>query len=288
MISSEAQRTLVKSPPELWAELSDPASLARHLGALGEVKITRLQPEQSIEWEAEAASGTVELKPSGWGTKVRLTVRRELSTGEAPGARRTDDGGADASGLEADATELVADATEPVAGRRAVPQPQTGQEEVAGESEDAAHPRGTGWRAFFRALKPRRRRIAATTQPAIASGEKLGLATDPERAAGQEGGPAPEEAGQRQEVSGGEQAGRRQEASGREQAGQRQAAGDRREPRDPGAACPPGPSHPDPSAGAIAAEVKALEVEIAQQTTEILAAVLDRLGAAHHRPFSRI
>src|SRR5664280_169794 len=41
MISSEVQRTLVKSPPELWAEISDPASLARHLGEFGEIRITR-------------------------------------------------------------------------------------------------------------------------------------------------------------------------------------------------------------------------------------------------------
>ena len=41
MISSEVQRTLVKSPPELWAELSDPAALARHLGELGEIRIVR-------------------------------------------------------------------------------------------------------------------------------------------------------------------------------------------------------------------------------------------------------
>jgi len=44
MISSEVQRTLVKSPPELWAELSDPAALARHLGELGEIKIIRIEP----------------------------------------------------------------------------------------------------------------------------------------------------------------------------------------------------------------------------------------------------
>ena len=43
MITSEVQRTLVKSPPELWSELSDPESLARHLGELGEVAITRVR-----------------------------------------------------------------------------------------------------------------------------------------------------------------------------------------------------------------------------------------------------
>ncbi len=51
MISSEVQRTLVKSPPELWAELSDPDSLARHLGALGRVRITHVEPESRVEWE---------------------------------------------------------------------------------------------------------------------------------------------------------------------------------------------------------------------------------------------
>ena len=37
-----AQRTLVKSPPELWAEVSDPGALTRHLGDLGEIRITHL------------------------------------------------------------------------------------------------------------------------------------------------------------------------------------------------------------------------------------------------------
>src|ERR1700704_784715 len=83
MISSEVQRTLVKSPPELWAELSDPAALARHLGELGEIRITRVEPEQKVEWEAGKTSGTVSIKPSGWGTKVKLTVTRELAEPEA-------------------------------------------------------------------------------------------------------------------------------------------------------------------------------------------------------------
>jgi hypothetical protein len=78
MISSEVQRTLVKSPPELWAELSDPESLARHLGELGEIRITRTEPESRVEWEAEGTTGAVQLKASGWGTKVTLTVSREL------------------------------------------------------------------------------------------------------------------------------------------------------------------------------------------------------------------
>jgi hypothetical protein len=69
-----AQRTLVKSPPELWAEVSDVESLAKHLGEFGEIRITRVEPETTVVWEGERASGTVELEPSGWGTKVTLTA----------------------------------------------------------------------------------------------------------------------------------------------------------------------------------------------------------------------
>ena len=88
MISTEVQRTLVKSPPELWAELSDPAALARHLGELGEIRITRLQPGEKVEWEAADASGTVVLKPSGWGTKVTLTA---TSNAQAPPAEAAEE-----------------------------------------------------------------------------------------------------------------------------------------------------------------------------------------------------
>jgi hypothetical protein len=84
MISSEVQRTLVKSPPELWAELSDPAALARHLGELGEIRVTHTEPEKLVEWEATDTSGKVLLKPSGWGTKVTLIAARELAAPEPP------------------------------------------------------------------------------------------------------------------------------------------------------------------------------------------------------------
>jgi hypothetical protein len=68
----EAKRTLVKSPPELWAEVSDVAALARHLGEFGDIRITRTEPEAVVEWEGDRASGSVRLEPSGWGTKVTL------------------------------------------------------------------------------------------------------------------------------------------------------------------------------------------------------------------------
>src|SRR5215212_1995880 len=70
----QAQRRLVKSPPELWNELSDAEALARHLGEFGEIHITRLEPETKVVWEGEHANGSVEIESSGWGTKVILTA----------------------------------------------------------------------------------------------------------------------------------------------------------------------------------------------------------------------
>src|ERR687898_1583259 len=77
-----AKRTLVKSPPELWEELSEVERLAKHLGAFGEIKITKLEPEHTVAWEGEHASGTVSIEPSGWGTKV--TLHAELPDEPAP------------------------------------------------------------------------------------------------------------------------------------------------------------------------------------------------------------
>ena len=59
------ERTLVKSPPELWEELSQ---IERWLG---EVEISRREPPNRLTWSARGVHGTIELEPSGWGTKVR-------------------------------------------------------------------------------------------------------------------------------------------------------------------------------------------------------------------------
>jgi hypothetical protein len=67
-------RTLVKSPPELWAEISDAEALGRHLEPFGEIRITRAEPETTVAWEGTRARGTVELEPAGWGTKVTLAT----------------------------------------------------------------------------------------------------------------------------------------------------------------------------------------------------------------------
>jgi hypothetical protein len=86
MTEHQSSRTLVKSAPELWAECSDAGSLARHLGAFGEIRITKLEPESTVAWEGAAASGTVRLEPSGWGTRVTLTVTEDKVTVEPEAA----------------------------------------------------------------------------------------------------------------------------------------------------------------------------------------------------------
>ena len=70
----EAKRTLVKSAPELWAEVSDPPCLARHLAAFGSIHITATEPDALVAWEGEHATGTVRLEPSGFGTRVTLVA----------------------------------------------------------------------------------------------------------------------------------------------------------------------------------------------------------------------
>jgi hypothetical protein len=84
MRQHKASRTLVKSPPELWAECSDAGSLARHLDQVGEIRITRLEPETTVVWEGEEVSGTVRLEPSGWGTRVTLTLASDEDPPPSP------------------------------------------------------------------------------------------------------------------------------------------------------------------------------------------------------------
>ncbi len=68
----QATRTLVKSPPELWAEVADPAALETHLKPFGTVCIEATEDERVVRWSAEHAAGTLELEPAGFGTRVRL------------------------------------------------------------------------------------------------------------------------------------------------------------------------------------------------------------------------
>ena len=89
MIVVEAQRTLVKSPPELWGLLSEPESLARHLADFGEMRIVSSEPESAVAWEGEGVTGTVALKASGWGTKVTITATRPRASSRRPSPSRS-------------------------------------------------------------------------------------------------------------------------------------------------------------------------------------------------------
>jgi hypothetical protein len=199
MISSEVQRTLVKSPPELWAELSDPDALARHLGGLGEIRITRVEPEQVVEWEAADTTGKVSLKSSGWGTKVTLSADRALPAPEPP--------------------------AEPVVVNEPVVEPEPIAEEPIAEEQPEPEPRPGFFARLFRRRRPDQ--------------------IDPEALQTVESEP---------EI----------------------------EPEQPALEQAPAEETQD-----IAAELKAAEEVAEADVTAVLTAVLDRLGAAHHRPFSR-
>ncbi len=186
MIDVEAQRTLVKSPPELWGLLSEPESLARQLADFGEVRIVSSEPESTVAWEGEGVTGTVALKASGWGTKVTITATRQPPAPPEP-------------------------EPEPVA--EPEPTPETNEEPVV---ELVRRP------GFFARLFRRRH---ATSEPEAAQPEQT---------------------------------------------------------PEPQALTPAQQKQSD-----LAAELLALEESLAAETTAALTAVLDKLGAAHHRPFSR-
>jgi hypothetical protein len=69
----EVSRTLVKSPPELWAELG-PDCLEKALGA---VSVEETEPEREMTFSGNGVHGTAVLEPAGWGTKVTLTAEIE-------------------------------------------------------------------------------------------------------------------------------------------------------------------------------------------------------------------
>jgi hypothetical protein len=239
MQEPRAQRTLVKSPPELWAEVSDVEALARHLGEFGEIRITRLDPETTVAWEGDRACGTVALEPSGWGTKVTITAKlAEEAAPEAaePVAEPEPEPPAPAPEPEAAAAEPVAEAEpEPPA-----PEPvaEADAEPAAPEAEAEAPKVG-----FFARMFGRRRRVEAVVET-----EPVAVETEPEPLAAE---PEPE--------------------------------------AEPVAAEPDPDPEPEPL---VAAEPEA-EPEPgpapldAERAEAILTGVLDDLGSAHHRPFSR-
>ncbi len=153
MNEHKASRTLVKSPPELWAECSDASSLTRHLDQFGEITITKLEPESTVAWEGERVSGTVRIEPSGWGTRVTLTAsvdeRAESAEEHEPEPER--------------ALEPRSPSRQPRAGRR-------GGAGV-GSATSHRHPRGHAAASPRRARSPARLlRLHARRPPAGSAG----------------------------------------------------------------------------------------------------------------------
>lgn len=77
MAKIEVSRTLVKSPPELWTELSGDR-LSDAVGAT----VEPTEHERELAWEGPGASGSAVLEPTGWGTRVTLTAEVEEAVAE--------------------------------------------------------------------------------------------------------------------------------------------------------------------------------------------------------------
>ncbi len=290
-VSTEVQRTLVKSPPELWSELSNPDALARHLSGLGEIRITAVEPETKVEWEAEGSSGTVQLKQSGWGTRVTLSVTRIAPAGEETPSKP------EAIAEPEPAAEPVPAAeTEPVAAAEPEPESELATrpaaaaepvDEVEPEQETAAEPTAEplGEVALEPATEPEPK-PAAEPEPVAAVAEQE-TATEPDTRPGFFA-----------------RLFRRGRAKRRVLAEALAEFDAVTEPEpDPEteievvALAAPEPIYPERSvevepetlepAEDLAAELASVEAQMTAETTELLTDVLDRLGAAHHRPFSR-
>jgi hypothetical protein len=309
MISSEVQRTLVKSPPELWAELGDPVSLARHLEALGEIRITRAEPEQRVDWEADGTTGTVLMKPTGWGTKVTLSVTRDLATPQqqsadadaaaATGAGApaqpevtpdtTDEAEADDQAPRDAESHIEAESPPAAAEMAALEEPEqapaeaspTAEASAVGESAQRPEPENDSvparapetepHRSFFARLFARRRQ-RSPEPPAIAAdvvakpidvGEPTAAIVRPPVGSEPPESPAPIAPAEPTDASEPTQAATSEE----------QPAADAAQATE--------------QATNISAELMAAEDAADEETTAVLTAVLDRLGSAHHRPFSR-
>ncbi|HEY3827736.1 MAG TPA: hypothetical protein VGL57_00940 [Solirubrobacteraceae bacterium] len=297
MPACEVQRTLVKSPPELWAELSDPVSLARHLGEFGEIRTIRVEPETAVEWEAEAVRGAVQLKASGWGTKVTLTAIRDApdpttpDSCDAPPATEavTQPEAAEQEPRIAEPEPTAAEpepkaagpepkATEPDPERVEAPELKPGSAEPDLQAEPEPAPAASSRRGFFARLFRRRRSEqpsppAATPEPAVATSEPSDALPEPAGPPSEPPDALPEPADHPSEPA----TATAEPAVALPEPALEQAA--------PTPAAQPQPQiedRPD-----LSAELAQVEAAMLEQDTALLTAVLDRLGAAHHRPFSR-
>jgi hypothetical protein len=250
MTEHQSSRTLVKSAPELWAECSDAASLARHLGAFGEIRITKLEPETTVAWEGTAASGTVKLESSGWGTRVTLTVKEDPAQAEpAPEPAAPEAAEPEAAEPEMVAAEPESEPAEPEPAEpeQAAVEPEPAEPEPEPEPMEIAVDPVRAPRMFARFRSAFRRKPASLSEPDAVEPE-------PESEALAEPEPGP-------------------------------VALAEPEPEPVALA---EPDAVEPVAKAPPAPEPAAEPEPPPPTGEdALVAALDSLGMAHHRPYSR-
>jgi hypothetical protein len=282
-VSTEVQRTLVKSPPELWAELSSPEALARHLAELGDIRITSLEPETKVEWEAEEASGIVQLKQSGWGTRVTLSVTRNPTVPEQPPAPEP----AIVAGPEPEPEPAIVAGPEPEPTGEHAPVVAESEHSV-GESQPAAIES-----EHIEEPEP----LARESKPVAVEPDSEPVA-EPEALTPVEpqGAPSPAEPQPQLGFFARLFRKRKRKPAAAIEPEPEVAAPPVPEPEiEVVALAAPEPLYPDPPsppsasgpAEDLASEIESLEEQMAAETTELLTGVLDRLGAAHHRPFSR-
>jgi hypothetical protein len=258
----QVERTLVKSPPELWAEVSEVESLARHLAEFGEITITRAEPESKVAWEGEYASGTVELTASGWGTKVTLTA--EMAAVEAEAATEPIADPLPPAAVEPEADPLPPAATKPeAAGIEGVepvspplPAPDSLPPAATASPTRSTPPSKRSWLRFWR-------RPSEEPDPPVAEEPDPPVAEDPEPPVAEIPGPPappmPDPAPPTPTPQPGPPV---------------------PDPAPPVPTPQPGPpAPPDPNPPQIAFDP--------ERTQAVLTQVLDDLGQAHHRPFSR-
>jgi len=262
-----AKRTLVKSPPELWEELSEVDRLAKHLSAFGEITITKLEPEHTVAWEGERASGTVSIEPSGWGTKV--TLHAELPEPDEqepePDPEQAPAEPAAEAPIEEPEVGTQESAVEPEAELEAEP-------EVEPEVEPTRRRGFWGWLFRERTDSPARAVMAAEAEPVAAEAEPV--AAEPEPSVPEPSEPKPSEP--EPSVPDPSEA----EPSAPEPV---EAIADEAEP-------PADDPEPEPEPGPLDAEPAQPDGPVAldpERALVILDEALDTLGAAHHRPFSR-
>ncbi|MHB1808909.1 MAG: hypothetical protein ACYCU0_06395 [Solirubrobacteraceae bacterium] len=273
------QRTLVKSPPELWAELSDEAALERHLSLEG-LRLTLREPERLLEWETDDARGRIELSQSGWGTKVKLSLERELAEPIADGQ------------IEAAVPESHPLQTDP----KDDPAAETHRDddgEAPPAQPDATAPQREPRRGLLARLFRRRgkradpirghdtARCEAEAQPPEAQPPKAQPPeTQPPETQPPDAQPPDAQPPEAQPLDAQPEAPR---APARERAEQEPDQRSTEQPRSDRAE----PDAAQRSTPDLTAELREAEQRFVAESEALLSGVLDRLGAAHHRPFSR-